>query len=183
MVYTQDNISQEVTSVVSQIRSAILHSQERSVKAVNQEQLALYYGIGRYISANTRSKNWGKGVIEGISNQLKQELLGLRGFGACQLKNMQSFYEAWSQLDSNSVITIAKTDDKSIIPIGELSKPPFGRIPQLQFYPLYTHPRERKGHRGTSLLHSLLPQLQAYERRYANDNQEAGSVLSSGDSA
>lgn len=51
------NISQEVTSAVSTIRSAILLSQERAVKAVNQEQLALYYGIGRFISANTRNKN------------------------------------------------------------------------------------------------------------------------------
>ena len=51
------NISQEVTSAVSTIRSAILLSQERAVKAINQEQLALYYGIGRFISANTRNKN------------------------------------------------------------------------------------------------------------------------------
>ena len=52
------NISQEVTSAVSTIRSAILLSQERAVKAINQEQLALYYGIGRFISAKTRNKNW-----------------------------------------------------------------------------------------------------------------------------
>ena len=38
------NISQEVTAAVSTIRSAILLSQERAVKAINQEQLALYYG-------------------------------------------------------------------------------------------------------------------------------------------
>ena len=50
------NISQEVTSAVSTIRSAILLSQERAVKAINQEQLALYYGM-RFISANTRNKN------------------------------------------------------------------------------------------------------------------------------
>ena len=40
------NISQEVTSAVSTIRSEILLSQERAVKAVNQEQLALYYVLG-----------------------------------------------------------------------------------------------------------------------------------------
>ena len=80
------NISQEVTSAVSTIRSAILLSQERAVKAVNQEQLALYYGIGRFISANTRNKNWGKGVIEGISNRLKQELPGIKGYSVSSLK-------------------------------------------------------------------------------------------------
>lgn len=117
---TQVNISQEVSSAVNLIRTAVLQSQERAVKAVNQEQLALYFGIGRFISANTRSKNWGKGVIEGISNQLKQELPGLRGFGVRQLKNMRSFYEAWSQLETNSAIAIAKTDINSAIKIAEL---------------------------------------------------------------
>ena len=110
------NISQEVTSAVSTIRSAILLSQERAVKAVNQEQLALYYGIGRFISANTRNKNWGKGVIEGISNRLKQELPGIKGYSVSSLKNMRLFYEAWNELEINSPIAI-----------GELSQFPYCR--------------------------------------------------------
>ncbi|MCQ2050053.1 MAG: DUF1016 N-terminal domain-containing protein [Candidatus Saccharibacteria bacterium] len=44
--------------------------------------LALYYGIGRFISANTRNRNWGKGVLAQISERLKSELPGLRGIGA-----------------------------------------------------------------------------------------------------
>jgi hypothetical protein len=47
-------------NAVDVIKTAILQSQTRAVKAVNQEQLALYFGIGRYVSANTRKKNWGK---------------------------------------------------------------------------------------------------------------------------
>ena len=58
---------------VNVIKTAILQSQERAVKAVNQEQLALYFGIGRYVSANTRKKNWGTGAIEKISSQLRKE--------------------------------------------------------------------------------------------------------------
>mgnify|MGYP003419727572 FL=1 len=64
-------------NAVDVIKTAILQSQARAVKAVNQEQLALYYGIGRYVSANTRKKNWGKGAIEAISSQLSKELPGL----------------------------------------------------------------------------------------------------------
>ena len=102
------NISQEVTAAVSTIRSAILLSQERAVKAINQEQLALYYGIGRFISANTRNKNWGKGVIEGISNRLKQELPGIKGYSVSSLKNMRLFFEAWNELEINSPIAISE---------------------------------------------------------------------------
>lgn len=86
-------------NAVDIIKTAILQSQARAAKAVNQEQLALYYGIGRYVSANTRKKNWGQGAIEAISNQLKQELPRLRGFSARNIKNMRIFYEDWCMLE------------------------------------------------------------------------------------
>ena len=108
------NISQEVTSAISTIRSAILLSQERAVKAINQEQLALYYGIGRFISANTRNKNWGKGVIEGISNRLKQELPGIKGYSVSSLKNMRLFFEAWNELEINSPIVIGELNHDTL---------------------------------------------------------------------
>lgn len=39
---------------VQTIKTAILQSQYEAVKIVNKEQLTLYYGIGRYISRNSR---------------------------------------------------------------------------------------------------------------------------------
>jgi len=69
---TTDNVT---VSAVQVIKAAILQSQQRALKAVNQEQLALYYGIGRYVSANTRNKNWGKGVIETISEQIRKQFV------------------------------------------------------------------------------------------------------------
>ena len=44
-----------LTNAVQAIKSAILHSQQRALAAINQEQLALYYGIGRFVSMNTRN--------------------------------------------------------------------------------------------------------------------------------
>lgn len=70
----------ELHNAVHIIKNAILNSQERALGLINQEQLALYYGIGRFISVNTRNKNWGKGFIEALSEQLRKELPGLRGF-------------------------------------------------------------------------------------------------------
>ena len=98
------------SDAVGIIKTAITQSQLRAVKAVNQEQLALYFGIGRYISANTRHKNWGTGAIRAISEQLRKELPGLRGFGERNLKNMRSFYEAWNCLEVNSAVATAELD-------------------------------------------------------------------------
>lgn len=94
---TPDNVT---ASAVQVIKAAILQSQQRALKAINQEQLALYYGIGRYVSANTRKKNWGKGVLAAISEQLRKELPGLKGFSERNLKNMRTFYEEWRMLEN-----------------------------------------------------------------------------------
>ena len=84
-------MTSELRVAVQTIKTAILQSQARAVKGVNQEQLALYYGVGRYISENTRNQKWGSGAIETISLRLRQELPGLRGFGVSSLKNMRLF--------------------------------------------------------------------------------------------
>lgn len=57
----------ELTNAVKAIKCAILQSQQRTLTAINQEQLSLYFGIGRFVPINTRNKNWGKGFIEVIS--------------------------------------------------------------------------------------------------------------------
>ena len=102
----------EYQTAVDVIKTAILQSQARATKAINQEQLALYFGIGRYVSENTRKKYWGQGAIETISNQLRKELPGLRGFSATSMRNMRTFYEEWKQLESNS--SVATDEIKAI---------------------------------------------------------------------
>lgn len=100
---------QTYQNAVDVIKTAILQSQARAAKAVNQEQLALYYGIGRYVSANSRKKNWGKGAIDTISEQLRKELPGLRGFSARNIKNMRTFFEEWHMIElHNSAVTTAE---------------------------------------------------------------------------
>ena len=70
----EENISmepaQDLRNAVSTIKTALLQSQARAVKTVNQEQLALYYGIGRFISENTRNNKWGTGALKSISERL-----------------------------------------------------------------------------------------------------------------
>ena len=42
------------------IKTAILQSQYDAARSVNEKQLTLYYGIGKYISLNSRNGFWGK---------------------------------------------------------------------------------------------------------------------------
>ena len=94
----------ELHKAVLNIKDAILKSQARSAQLINQEQLSLYYGIGRYVSENSRKGFWGKGAIANISKQLKAELPGLKGFSEENIKLMRRFYEAWKDIEVNSVV-------------------------------------------------------------------------------
>lgn len=91
-------IETKYNEAVQQIKSAILQSQLEAAQVVNRHMLALYYGIGKYVSDNTRTGSWGTGAIETISEQLRRELPGLRGFGVSNIKNMRQFYELWKDV-------------------------------------------------------------------------------------
>ena len=100
----------ELDNAVQAIKMAILQSQQRALGAVNQEQLALYYSKGQFISVNTRNRNWGRGFIENISDQLRKELPGLRGFSAPSLRKMRTFYEEWHMLSDDSFVETNKLE-------------------------------------------------------------------------
>lgn len=86
---------QKYQQAVSAIKNAILQSQYRAAKMVTGEQLSLYFGIGCYVSLHTRKEKWGTSAINSISEQLRRELPGLRGFSVQNIRNMRTFYEFW----------------------------------------------------------------------------------------
>ncbi len=116
----------EIITAVEIIKTAILNSQYEAAKDVNRVQLGLYFGIGRFLASKKGKKTWGTGVLETISDNLRKQLPGLRGFSATSLKKMRQFYENWSFLDvPNSTVTTdeltepSESLDKSIIAITE----------------------------------------------------------------
>ena len=93
------------------IKTAILQGQYEAAKGVNRIQLAVYFGIGKFVSQNTRKGVWGTGALEAISQILRKELPGLKGYSATQLREMRLFYEAWQILDPNSSVMTDELQD------------------------------------------------------------------------
>ena len=102
---------------VETIKTAILQSQYDAACSVNEKQLMLYYGIGKYISLNSRKGFWGKGAIDAISERLDKELPGLKGFSARSLRYMRTFYEEWSYLDKSEP-ALLESDKDNLAPVG-----------------------------------------------------------------
>ncbi len=105
----------ELTQAVKDIKSAILQTQNRVAKSANAELLSLYYGIGKYVSEHTRQGTWGTGAIESISQQLRKELPGLRGFSASAIKRMRTFYTEWRILENRPLPVGETQNSKNII--------------------------------------------------------------------
>ena len=102
----QTIISSEYLNAVKAIKQAILESRYRAARHVNKEVLALNYGIGRFISINSRSAKWGSNAIAVISNLLRQELPGVKGYSEASIKMMRTFYEEWRCLFENRQLPI-----------------------------------------------------------------------------
>lgn len=113
---------------VEAIKTAILQAQYAAAKSANAQQLQLYYAVGGYISANTRSGAWGTGALKVISGQLQRELPGLRGFSERNLKYMRTFFEEWGGdfdegMCSNSADTTAELVAVAVTGIRQLQLP------------------------------------------------------------
>lgn len=104
----------DYNKAVEIIKSAVLESQYRAAKGVNAVQLSLYFGIGKYVSENTRTGVWGTGAVENISKRLSGELPGLRGFSPRNLKNMRLFYENWKDIFVKSATAAADLTEEKV---------------------------------------------------------------------
>ena len=104
----------DYSDAVNTIKNAILRSQYQAAKLINREMLSLYYGIGKYVSENSREGFWGTGAIKTISERLRKELPGLRGFSETSIRKMRQFYEQWSPTFEKSTATAVKlsTEDE-----------------------------------------------------------------------
>lgn len=94
-------VKADYAQAVKAIKQAIVICRYRAARQMNGEVLGLYYSIGKYISEQSRNAQWGSSAIQTISNQLQQELPGLKGFSEENIRRMRRFYEEWAPIFEN----------------------------------------------------------------------------------
>ena len=142
------SLTNQYNQAAEAIKTAILQSQYEAAKGVNRVQLALYYGIGKFISVKTRKGVWGTSALQTISDKLRKDLPGLRGFSANSLKNMRKFYENWMMLDAantaadpNSTIAIVELEGgENVVEVGAMHIQELNDFPVEDFFRVpFTH--------------------------------------------
>ena len=120
-------LTTDLQQAVGFIKQAIQRSQARALRSVNNEVLSLYYGVGRYVSENSRHNMWGKGAIKSICEQLQKEIPGLTGFSASSVRNMRQFYEEWREIVNYQPVAGELPVDENQL-LSEIRQPMAGEI-------------------------------------------------------
>jgi predicted nuclease of restriction endonuclease-like (RecB) superfamily len=103
---------------IKELKQQILATRYQAAKLANAEMLKLYYNIGMALEKKFEREKWGSKILDRISDQLQQELPGLRGFSARSMSKMRGFYQAWNFEQENLPSSTAeiKNTQNSILP-------------------------------------------------------------------
>lgn len=113
----------------------------------------MYFGIGKFLSEKTRNAKWGSEALQTISDRLKSDLPGLRGFSATSLKKMRIFYDNWKSIIYNSSVATDEFNDNNALVVFELKTGDFKSIylAQLMTYLRILDDKVRKSHENPSI--------------------------------
>jgi len=70
-------------------------SRDTALRSVNTELINLYWNIGEYIDEKIEKSNWGKSVVEQLSQYIFKMEPGLKGFSSSNLWRMRQFYSTY----------------------------------------------------------------------------------------
>jgi len=80
----------------------IENARTRAYRAVNTALIDLYWEVGKYLSQQIATKEWGKGIVENLATYIRTYDTAIRGFSAQNLWRMKQFYETYKDSEKLS---------------------------------------------------------------------------------
>ncbi len=81
----------EFTEILNTIKSA----REKVYKQINATLIQLYWEIGKYVSQKVEKENWGKSIVQELSEYIQKNEPEIKGFSARNIWRMKQFYETY----------------------------------------------------------------------------------------
>jgi len=85
------NLPSNYIQVLEEIKVTIKKTHYKTVKAVNYQLFDMYWSIGEKLFLESQ-ENWGKSIVEKLSQDLQAEFNGIKGFSAQNLWLMRQLY-------------------------------------------------------------------------------------------
>lgn len=101
------------SSLIGDLKARIQQSRLQVAALVNNELLLLYYSMGHDLDLRLREEEWGSGIIDRVSEDLRASFPEMSGLSPRNLRRMRAFYREY------------RTHKKPIRPpaVAKLSKP------------------------------------------------------------
>ncbi len=80
---------------LAEIKSTIQVERTKAARQLTQTVIGAYLKIGQQILESQKVHGWGKGIVEQLSKDLRQDFPGTEGFSARNLWNMRLLYETY----------------------------------------------------------------------------------------
>jgi predicted nuclease of restriction endonuclease-like (RecB) superfamily len=84
--------SKDYLVFLKEIKDKITKARITAYKSLNKELIKLYWDIGRSIVEKQEEYGWGKGIVARLSDDLRKEFPGAKGYSAQNLWYMRQFY-------------------------------------------------------------------------------------------
>ena len=82
---------------VADVKERIRQAQYQALRAVNTQQIQLYWELGQLIVERQLQHGWGKSIVETLAHKLQAEFNGISGFSTANLWRMRAFFVAYRQ--------------------------------------------------------------------------------------
>ena len=91
-----DNIAISMEQQFGEVIDIILQHKSRASRAVNNELLFTAWHVGRYVSAQLKSEEWGSKVVTQLSEYIRSRRPDIKGYSRRSIYNMVMFYDEYS---------------------------------------------------------------------------------------
>lgn len=81
--------------LIGDLKERIQQSRLRAASSVNQELLFLYYSMGHDLDRRLREEEWGSGIVERVSADLRAAFPEMDGLSPRNLRRMRAFYRTY----------------------------------------------------------------------------------------
>ncbi len=88
----------------SEVLNTIKSVREKVYKQVNASLIQLYWDIGKYVSQKVEKENWGKSIVQELSEYIQKNEPGIKGFSARNIWRMKQFYETYKEYQKLSTL-------------------------------------------------------------------------------
>lgn len=150
--------SPDYQQFVADVKQRIRQAQYQALKAVNKEQIQLYWEIGRLIVERQQQHGWGKSIVDTLSRELQAEFAGIGGFSAANLWRMRSFYLTYFQSENLAPLVREISWSHNVV-IFEKCKDDYERL-------FYIQQTRRHGWSRSVLIHQI--ENQTYQKTLIN---------------